>query len=37
MLSNETKMKRNDQGRQFLYFLGKEMMDLWGIDKTWKT
>ena len=30
MLSNETKTKRNDQGRQFLYFLGKETMHLWG-------
>ena len=37
MLSNETKMKGNDQGRKFLYFLGKETMDLWGIDKTRET
>lgn len=37
MLTNETETKRDDQGRPFLYFLDKETMDLWGIDKTRKT
>lgn len=29
--------KENNQGRLFLHFLGKETINLWGIDKTEKT
>ena len=36
MLSNETKTKRDDQGRQFLYFLAKRRWICEGLTKEGK-
>jgi len=35
--NNGIEIRKTEQGRQFLYFLEKEGIKLWGIDRTKKT